>query len=242
MKKYLNAPQRNPFMSNDQKRNLKVSVVIPAYNEVRTVRKVVKCAMKAKHVDEVIVVDDGSTDGTSKKIKDLDIKIIRHKDNKGKGCAIKSGIRASKGDIILFLDADLTNITPEKIEKLIVPILRNKADFVKAAFKLKRGRVTEFAVKPLMKFLFPEARFVQPIGGQFATRKEFLQKIDIVKDWGTDISILLDAIRWKLRIKEVYIGEIKHKKRPFEEKAVMAEQVIKTILEKAKILRKRKKK
>jgi len=233
----------NYFLMEPEKSRKKplVSVIIPAYNEKKTIRKVVLAALKAKHVDEVVVVDDGSTDGTAKQIKDLEVKIVRHKKNRGKGQAIKTGIKHSKGEIILFLDADLKNITPDKIEKLINPLLKNKADFVKASFKRPRGRgrITNFTVKPILKFLFPEMRFSQPLSGQFATRRKFLEKIEIEKDWGTDIGILLDAIVWDLRIKEVFIGEVKHKKRDEKELAPMAEQVVKTIFKKAGLLRKK---
>ena len=90
-----------------KKRNSRVSVVIPAFNESKTIRKVVTAVMKAKNVDEIVVVDDGSTDGTSKNIEDLNIKIIRHTENKGKGEAIKTGIKNSIGKIILFLDCKI---------------------------------------------------------------------------------------------------------------------------------------
>ncbi|MBS3055753.1 MAG: glycosyltransferase [Candidatus Aenigmarchaeota archaeon] len=223
-----------------KKRNSRVSVVIPAFNESKTIRKVVTAVMKAKNVDEIVVVDDGSTDGTSKNIEDLNIKIIRHTENKGKGEAIKTGIKNSIGKIILFLDADLENITSTKIEALIEPLLKNRADFVKASFKRPkgRGRITEFTVKPILKFLFPEMRFEQPIGGQFATKREFLEGIEIERNWGTDIGIFLDAIKWKLRIKEIYIGKLRHKKRPDEDLVSTAEDVVKTIFKKTGILKK----
>lgn len=219
---------------------LTISTVIPAYNESKTIRKVVKTVQRVKEIDEIVVVDDGSTDGTSDRIKDLKVKAIRHAVNKGKGEAIKTGIKNSSGDAILFLDADLLNITPEKIRKLIQPIVNDEADFVKASFiRAKgRGRVTELTVKPILKFLFPEMRFVQPLGGQFACVREFLENIEIEKDWGTDIGILLDAIVWKLRIKEVYIGKLKHKKRSDKELAPMAEDVVRTIFEKVGIIKK----
>lgn len=222
-------------MKKSQKK-VAVSVVIPAFNESKTIRKVVLAAKKAKNVDEVVVVDDGSTDKTSERIKDLDVKIIRHKVNRGKGEAIKTGVRHSAGDIVLFLDADLKNITSKEIEKLINPILLNKADFVKASFKRSRGRVTNLTVKPILKFLFPEMRFTQPISGQFASKRKFLKKIAIEKDWSTDIGILLDAILWKLKIKEVYIGELKHKKRREKELVPMAEDIVRTIFKKCGIL------
>lgn len=215
------------------KKELSVSLIIPAYNEAPRIAKVIKQAQLVKEIGEIIVIDDGSTDGTDKVAKNLGVEVVRHHKNMGKGEALKTGIAHAKKDILLFLDADLANMTPEKTRALVLPILRNKADFVKASFGLARGRVTEFAIKPIMKVLYPNEKFNQPISGQFAGRKEFFENIKIVPDWGIDISILLDAIDNKERIVEVELGELRHKGRPTDEKAEMSKQVMETILKKA---------
>ena len=125
-----------------------VTVIIPAYNEKRTIREVVKTVKKVKEVDEIVVVDDGSTDGTSKEIRDLGIKIIRHKRNMGKGAAMKTGLKHAKGEVILFIDADLENIASSKVRSLIKPVLDGKADFSKSKLQTKRGRLTKLLVVP----------------------------------------------------------------------------------------------
>jgi len=214
----------------------KVSLVIPAYNEEKTVGYVIKQAKLVKEISEIIVIDDGSKDKTAKIARELGVEVIHHYKNLGKGEAIKTGISYATGGIILFLDADLRNITAEKIRVLITPILKNKADFVKASFNLERGRVTEFAVKPMMKVLYPETSFKQPISGQFAGKKSFLKKIQIEPRWGIDIAILLDAIKQGQRVVEVNIGELLHKGRTTEEKAEMSKEVMETMLKKAGLL------
>jgi glycosyltransferase involved in cell wall biosynthesis len=215
------------------KKKLSVSLIIPAYNEAPRIGKVIKQAQLVEEIEEIIVVDDGSKDGTDKVAEGLGVEVVKHHRNMGKGEALKTGIAHAKKDILLFLDADLANMTPEKTRALIRPILRNKADFVKASFGLVRGRVTEFAIKPIMKVLYPNEKFNQPISGQFAGRREFFENIEIVSDWGIDISILLDAIDNKERIVEVELGELRHKGRPTDEKAEMSKQVMETILKKA---------
>ena len=215
------------------KKKLGVTLIIPAYNEAPRIAKVIKQAQMVEQISEIIVVDDGSKDGTDKVAEGLGVEVVRHHKNMGKGEALKTGIAHAKKDILLFLDADLANMTPEKIYALIRPILKNKADFVKASFGLVRGRVTEFAIRPIMKVLYPKEKFNQPISGQFAGRKKFFENIDIVPNWGIDISILLDAIDNKERIVEVELGELKHKGRPTDEKAEMSKQVMETILKKA---------
>jgi len=210
----------------------KVSLVIPAFNEEKTIERVIKQARLVKEISEILVVDDGSKDKTSKIAEKLRVKVIKHHKNLGKGEAIKTGISHTKEDIILFLDADLKNITNKKIKALIRPIIKDKADFVKASFNLQRGRVTEFAVKPMMNVLYPETKFKQPISGQFAGKRNFLKSIQIEPRWGIDISIVLDAIKYGQRVVEVDIGELKHKARNIEEKAQMSQEVIETIMKK----------
>jgi len=95
---------------SDSTDQLHVSVVIPAYNEEKTVGHVVKTALSCKYVHEVLVVDDGSSDNTYEKAKMSGASIIRHTTNQGKGAALKTGFKHSKGDIVVFIDADLQNL------------------------------------------------------------------------------------------------------------------------------------
>ena len=114
--------------------NKSVSIVIPAYNEEPTVAQVVSVARKLAYVDEVIVVDDGSTDRTVEEARNAGATVISHKTNQGKGAAIKTGFKNSHGDIIAFIDADISNFTTTKIDKIIRPILEDKTDITKTKF------------------------------------------------------------------------------------------------------------
>lgn len=218
----------------------KISVVIPAYNESRTVGKVIKEAFRLPEVTELILVDDGSTDNTQEKIirfkKDHRFVFIRHKINHGKGSALKTGITRAKNETVLLLDADLKNITVHKIRKIITPVIKDEVDVSRAGFELVRGRVTEIAVKPMMKILFPDLIFNQPISGQICAKKEFLMGVNLENRWGVDIGILLDAIQTGQRVVEVDIGKIEHKARPDSEKAEMAQQVLETMIKKAGLI------
>jgi glycosyltransferase involved in cell wall biosynthesis len=225
------------FANLFHKENPLVSLIIPAFNEEKSIENVIRQAKKVKEIGEIIVVNDGSKDNTSIKARQQDVIVINHHKNLGKGEAIKTGINHSTGEILLFLDADLENINPCKIKSLIYPIIKDKADFVKASFNLERGRVTEFAVKPMMRVLYPGVDFKQPISGQFAGKKAFFREISIEPKWGIDIGILLDAISKKQRIIEVDIGELIHKGRTTEEKAEMSRQVMETMLRKAGFIR-----
>ena len=111
---------------------MKLSIIVPCYNERETLGEVLQRLMKLQLLCEVevIVVDDGSTDGSAKVVEKFPkVQLIRHEVNKGKGAALKTGIEKSSGDFILIQDADLEYF-PEDIPKLIDPILSDKADVV----------------------------------------------------------------------------------------------------------------
>lgn len=111
---------------------MKVSVIIPVYNEEKTVAQIVKKVKKLPFKKEIIVVNDGSTDNTAKVLKQLNprnVTILSHKRNKGKGAAIKTGFKKATGEIVAIQDADL-EYAPEELPMLIEPILKGKADVV----------------------------------------------------------------------------------------------------------------
>ena len=112
---------------------MKVSIVIPCYNERATIKKIVE-AVRAAPIEnkEIIVVDDGSRDGTQIVLKDISNvvdQVIYHPTNRGKGAALRSGFAAATGEIILIQDADL-EYNPEDYPTLLEPLLSGKADAV----------------------------------------------------------------------------------------------------------------
>jgi len=215
------------------KDSLSVSIVIPAYNEEATVANIVNVANQLSYVTEVIVIDDGSYDKTAEEAKLAGADVIAHTTNQGKGSAIKTGFKHSKGDIVAFIDADIHNLTSDKIEMIISPILEGKTDITKTKFMRESGRVTELTAKPLLKFFFPEVSFEQPLSGQFAGKRSVLEKIKFERDYGVDVGIVLDADAHGMRIKEVDIGEIKHDMSPLESLNGMANEVTRTIVDRA---------
>ena len=113
---------------------MKLSIIIPCYNEKSTIREVIDAVLAAPYDDkEIIVVDDCSKDGTKEvlleEIEPLVHQILFHKVNQGKGAALRTGIQAATGDIVLIQDADL-EYDPQEYPNLVEPILRNKADVV----------------------------------------------------------------------------------------------------------------
>ena len=114
---------------------MKLSIIVPAYNERNTIKEILR---RVKAVDlgeitkEIVVVDDGSTDGTSDILKleeDSTTRVLRHKENQGKGAAIRTALPQTTGDYIIIQDADL-EYDPEDYRVMLAPVLKRKADVV----------------------------------------------------------------------------------------------------------------
>ena len=115
-----------------------ISIIIPAYNEENKIKDTLESIKDIKEIDEIIVVDDGSSDKTSevaKSVKSDKINVITQSQNRGKGYALNNGLKEAmkKADIIGFLDGDLGN-TASEVEKLITPIINNECDVTIAKF------------------------------------------------------------------------------------------------------------
>ena len=127
---------------------MKLSVIIPVYNEVESIETILTRVHDTKLTHEIIVVDDGSKDGTRDKLKVLDgkkgVHVILHEVNKGKGAAVRTGMAAAKGDVLLIQDADL-EYDPRDYPELLKPIQEGLADVVYGSRFLGRAhRVTMF--------------------------------------------------------------------------------------------------
>ncbi len=187
----------------------KVSCVIPAFNEEKTIAGVIEVCLNTPEIDEVIVVSDGSEDKTvteAKKIKGK-VKIIDLKQNHGKGYAVAQGIKEAKNELLLFMDADFINLQPYHLSSIINPVLSNQVDMV-----IGPNLALE---KPFLQ----RTLLTTPFCGQRCLRKKeilpFLKKMERSK-YG--LEVLLNDIFRKKRIiatpiisnKELHL--LKHKK------------------------------
>ena len=112
---------------------MKLSVIIPVYNEVESIREIVRRVQKVRLANEIVIVDDGSTDGTRELLTELDgrrgVRVIFHEQNQGKGSAVRTGISHAHGDLLLIQDADL-EYDPHDYPSLLKPIAEGVADIV----------------------------------------------------------------------------------------------------------------
>ena len=132
-----------------------VSVVIPTLNEEKRIYDVVKFCKSSALVQEVIVIDDGSTDETFSKAKAAGAKVF-FSSMLGKGTSMLDGLWKAQSDIVLYLDGDIFNFSQEMIELMARPLIENRCDYVKGRFHRSAGRVTALTAKPLLKAFFPE--------------------------------------------------------------------------------------
>ena len=126
---------------------MNLSVIIPVYNEAHNINEIIKRVQDTKLATEIVIVDDGSTDGTREVLQKTDgkkkVRVILHEKNQGKGAAVVTGMKAAQGDILLIQDADL-EYDPRDYPTLLKPIQEGVADVVYGSRFLGRHRVFLF--------------------------------------------------------------------------------------------------
>ncbi|MFD4291934.1 glucosyl-3-phosphoglycerate synthase [Rhodococcus sp. NPDC058505] len=231
-----------------------VSVVLPALNEERTVAAVVDTIhpLLGGLVDELIVLDSGSTDETADRAAAAGATVVSREDAvpelapvPGKGEVLWRSLAATTGDLVAFVDSDLINPDPAFVPKLLGPLLTvDGIHLVKGYYRRPLrvggtedatggGRVTELVARPLLAALRPELTSVlQPLGGEYAGTRELLSAVPFAPGYGVEIGLLLDTYdRLGLRaIGQVNLGVRKHRNRPLVELGVMSRQIIGTML------------
>jgi glucosyl-3-phosphoglycerate synthase len=227
------------------------SVCLPARDEARTVGEIVGRIAAHPLVDEVVVVDDHSNDGTGDAAAAAGATVVRAADvlpdygtGPGKGQALWKAVATSTGDIVAFCDADLRDFQPHFITGLLGPLLLDPAIGFLKAYYLRPvdgaprggGRVTELVARPLLHLLFPDlADMVQPLAGEFAARRDVFEALPFVEGYGVDIGLVIDAAaRCGIEgLAQVDLGTRRHRNRPLEELGPMATVVLMTMLRRA---------
>jgi len=229
-----------------------VSVCLPARNEEATIASIV--ASVVEHlvkgdplVDEVVVVDDGSTDATAEVARRAGARVVATTETGGKGEALRISLAGSRGDLVAWCDADILDFDPRFVTGLLGPLLvEPSVEFVKACYRRdldgragEGGRVTELLARPLLARLFPHlAGFTQPLAGEFAGRRSVLERLTFVPGYGVDLGLLIDVagLVGVDAMVQVDLGRRSHRNRRLAELAPQADAVLAVALDRAAIL------
>ena len=247
------------MMALKEERGVTISVALPALNEEKTVRKVIMAIKKALMddvplLDEIVLIDSNSADRTREIAGELGIPVYIHQEllpelgaRRGKGEALWKSLLVTKGDIVAWIDTDIVNIHPRFILGIIGPLLLNpNIQFVKGFYRrpLKvdgrtqaggGGRVTELTARPLLNLFYPElSGVVQPLSGEYAGRRESLEKAIFFSGYGVEIGLLIDIFeRYGLgAIAQVDLLERIHHNQELEALSKMSFAIIQTVLRK----------
>ena len=228
----------------------RISVCLPARNEEATVAAIVTIIRAELNglIDEVIVIDDHSTDHTSAVARMAGATVVAVQDvlesvgpGAGKGEALWKSVHASTGDIIVWCDADVTNFGAHFVLGLLGPLLTDPTiNFVKGFYErnyngmaLGGGRVTELVARPLLSLYFPElSHLVQPLAGEYAGRRRVLEAVSFAQGYGVDVALVIDiAAKFGVEsMTQVDLGLRVHRNRPLAELGPMAMAVMQTII------------
>jgi glucosyl-3-phosphoglycerate synthase len=247
---------RSRFADAKHAAGLTVSVCLPARDEEATIGPIVRSVRDelvsaAPLVDEVVVIDDGSSDSTACRAAEAGARVVPEAailpdapSGSGKGNALWKSLYECRGDVICWLDADLRNFDPDFVVGLVLPLLLDPDVVLVKGFYARPyagdpsggGRVTELVARPLLSLLFPElADIVQPLGGEYAGRRRALEAVPFVEGWGVELGLLVDVVQRFGRdaVVQVDLGVREHRNRPISELAPQAMAVLATALARA---------
>ncbi|WP_410651951.1 glucosyl-3-phosphoglycerate synthase [Amycolatopsis sp. cmx-4-54] len=227
-----------------------VSVVLPALDEEDTVAEVVGTVrpLLGTVVDELVVMDSGSTDATAELAARAGARVVHREDVlpdlppvPGKGEVLWRSLAATTGDVVVFLDSDLVDPDPAFVPTLLGPLLCEDGvhlvkGFYRRPLRLESsggGRVTELLARPVLSALRPSlSGLIQPLGGEYAATREFLESTPFAAGYGVEIGLILDAeARYGLEgLAQVNLGVRKHRNRSLLQLGVMARQILGTAL------------
>lgn len=235
--------------------HLTVSVCLPARNEARTVGAIVGTLrdrlLRTDVIDELVVVDDHSTDDTAAvarragaTVVDAETVLPEYGAGHGKGEVLWKSLHVTHGDIVVWCDADIASFHERFVTGVAGPLLcHDDVWFVKGWYERPEeageggGRVTELAARPLLSAFFPPlCQFRQPLSGEYGGRRSVLERVPFVEGYGVDVGLLIDlSTRFGVDgMAQVDLDVRHHRNRPLDELGPQAMAVSQTILHKAR--------
>ncbi|MCE2531839.1 MAG: glucosyl-3-phosphoglycerate synthase [Acidimicrobiia bacterium] len=240
----------------ERKGNRTIAVCLPALNEESTVGAI--CAEvrrtlmppAAGLVDDLLVVDDNSTDRTGEMATAAGARVVPTAEvlpeagpGFGKGNALWKSVAATTADLIVWCDADLRSFEANYVTALVEPLLADeRVVLVKGYYerlldgRTGGGRTTELMARPLLAQFFPElAHLRQPLGGEYAVRRQAVEQVPFVQGWGVEVGLLIDLSRrfGPDRIAEADLGVRRHRNRPLEELGPQALAILQTVMQRS---------
>jgi glycosyltransferase involved in cell wall biosynthesis len=236
-----------------------ISLAMPSLNEEQTVGKVIATIKKALMdkvplLDEIVLIDSNSTDRTREVAEKLGVPVHIHQHllpelgaREGKGEALWKSLLITKGDIIAWIDTDIVNIHPRFVTGILGPLLLNRniqlvKGFYRRPIKMGKkmeasggGRVTELTARPLINLFYPElSGLIQPLAGEYAGRRESLEKAVFYSGYGVEMGLLIDIFEnYGLgSIAQVDLLERVHHNQELEALSKMSFAIIQTVLRK----------
>lgn len=246
-----------------EEQNLKISLCIPTLNEEKTIGKeivIFKSELMSRYplVDEIAVIDSGSTDRTRDVAASFGADVYFSGDilpdlgfKRGKGENLWKAIHQLTGDLIVYVDADIKNIHPRFVYGLVAPLIyRPEIKYVKAFYDRPLassggvrpsggGRVTEILVRPLFSLFFPElTAIIQPLSGEYAVRRDVLQEIPFPVGYGVETAHLIDVYaKYGLEaFGQTDLDQRVHRNQPTTDLGKMAFGILQTFLGRAQKL------
>jgi glucosyl-3-phosphoglycerate synthase len=237
---------------------ISISVALPAVDEASTIGRICGSIVESLMpdlVDELVVLDGGSTDGTASVARAAGATVVDARALvpsipaiKGKGESLWRSLSILNGDIVCWVDADIANFEPHFVSRLVAPLLTDPDTmFVKAFYRRPiaygdvvlpagGGRVTELLARPLLNALFPElGGVIQPLSGEYAGRRDVLMQLPFFTGYSVEAGLLIDLLELVGLdgIAQVDLGARVHRNRPLDELAPMAYAIARTILKRA---------
>ncbi|MER3457222.1 MAG: glucosyl-3-phosphoglycerate synthase [candidate division GAL15 bacterium] len=239
-----------------RQRRWTISLGLPALNEEETVGGVIRVLrdrlmQDVPLLDEIVLIDSDSTDRTREIAQAEGIPVVRHREvlphlgsYRGKGEALWKSLYVLRGDVVVWVDTDVRNMHPKFVYGLLGPLLReDRIVFVKGYYRRPvqvgdrlyetgGGRVTELVARPLLNLFFPQlSGLIQPLAGEYAGRREALERIPFFTGYGVETGMLIDLVdRFGLgAIGQVDLEQRIHRNQSLQSLSLMAFQIVQVV-------------
>lgn len=240
-----------------RRQGVTISLGLPALDEEPTIGREIAILQKALMedaplLDEIVVIDSGSADRTADVARSLGVPTCLHPEilpdegsYPGKGEALWKSLHVLRGDVIVWVDTDIRNIHPKFVYGLVGPLLTEpRIGYVKGyyqrpiqvggrRYETGGGRVTELTARPLLNLFFPElSGVIQPLAGEYAGRREILERLPFFTGYGVEIGLLIDLLRgYGLeRIGQVNLESRLHRNRELSSLSLMAFAIVQVVM------------